>query len=66
VATVDLVRRAERIGKATLAAYEPPPLDLAIAEEFDAFVARRRSSLDARRRAGSGRTISRRRSARAV
>ena len=38
----DLVRRAHRIWKQTLAAYEPPPLDPAIAEELDAFIARRK------------------------
>ena len=38
----DLIRRAHRIWTETLAAYEPPPLDPAIAEELDAFIARRK------------------------
>ncbi len=40
----DLVRRAQRIWKETLAAYQPPPLDPAIAEELDAFIARRKEA----------------------
>jgi trimethylamine--corrinoid protein Co-methyltransferase len=38
----DLVRRAHRIWQETLAAYAPPPLDPAVAEELDAFIARRK------------------------
>ena len=37
----DAARRANRIYKEILAAYEPPPLDPAVKEELDAFVARR-------------------------
>jgi trimethylamine--corrinoid protein Co-methyltransferase len=37
----DAARHAHRICKEVLAAYEPPPLDPAIREEMDAFVARR-------------------------
>ena len=33
--------KANRIWKELLAAYEPPPMDPAIREELDAFVARR-------------------------
>ena len=36
-----LPAKANRIWKELLAAYEPPPMDPAIAEELDAFVARR-------------------------
>lgn len=35
--------KANRLWKDVLAAYEPPPLDAAIAEELDAFVARRKA-----------------------
>ncbi|MGH6920258.1 MAG: trimethylamine methyltransferase family protein, partial [Geminicoccaceae bacterium] len=34
--------RANRIWKALLAEYQPPPIDPAVAEELDAFVARRK------------------------
>ena len=37
----ELPSKANRIWKELLAAYEPPPMDPAIAEELDAFVARR-------------------------
>src|SRR6185436_2662290 len=37
----ELPGKANRIWKELLAAYEPPPMDPAIAEELDAFVARR-------------------------
>ena len=37
----ELPSKANRIWKALLAAYEPPPMDPAIAEELEAFVARR-------------------------
>lgn len=37
----DAAQRANRIWKTMLAAYEPPPLDPAIKDELDAFVARR-------------------------
>jgi trimethylamine--corrinoid protein Co-methyltransferase len=37
----DAMRRAHRIWKDLLASYEPPPLDPAIDEELEAFVARR-------------------------
>ena len=39
---LDATRRANRIWKALLAQYEPPPIDPAIAEELEAFVARRK------------------------
>ncbi len=35
--------KANRLFKDVLAAYEPPPLDAAVAEELDAFVARRKA-----------------------
>ena len=35
--------RANRLWKEALAAYEPPPLDAAVAEELEAFVARRKA-----------------------
>jgi len=38
----DATARANRIYKQLLAEFEPPPLDPAIAEELDAFVARRK------------------------
>lgn len=37
----DAARHAHRVYKEALAAYEPPPMDPAIREEMDAFVARR-------------------------
>ena len=37
------MQKANRVWKDVLAAYEPPPLDAAIAEELAAFVARRKS-----------------------
>ncbi|HEX6868403.1 MAG TPA: trimethylamine methyltransferase family protein, partial [Candidatus Limnocylindrales bacterium] len=37
----ELPAKANRIWKAMLAAYEPPPMDEGIREELDAFVARR-------------------------
>jgi trimethylamine--corrinoid protein Co-methyltransferase len=40
--SLDATQRANRTWKALLAAYEPPPLDPAIAEEIEAFVARRK------------------------
>ncbi len=40
---VDATQRAHRIYKEALAAFEPPPIDPAILEELDAFVARRTS-----------------------
>ena len=40
--SLDATQRANRIWKALLAAYEPPPLDPAVAEEIQAFVARRK------------------------
>jgi len=39
---IDATQRANRIWKELLAAYEPPPLDPAAAEEIAAFVARRK------------------------
>jgi len=39
----DVPAKANRIWKELLAAYEPPPMDPAIAEELDAFVARRKA-----------------------
>ena len=39
---LDATQRANRTWKALLAAYEPPPLDPAVAEEIAAFVARRK------------------------
>jgi trimethylamine---corrinoid protein Co-methyltransferase len=39
---IDATRRANRIWKELLAAYEPPPMDPAVAEEIAAFVARRK------------------------
>jgi trimethylamine--corrinoid protein Co-methyltransferase len=39
---LDATRRANRLWKELLAAYEPPPLDEAVAEEIAAFVARRK------------------------
>ena len=39
----DAMGKANRVWKARLAAYEPPPLDPGIAEELDAFVAARRA-----------------------
>jgi trimethylamine---corrinoid protein Co-methyltransferase len=39
---VDATRRANRLWKELLAAYEPPPMDEAVAEEIAAFVARRK------------------------
>jgi trimethylamine--corrinoid protein Co-methyltransferase len=39
---LDATRRANRIWKALLAEYEPPPIDRGIAEELEAFVARRK------------------------
>ena len=41
----DATRRANRAWKAMLAAYEPPPLDVAIAEALDDYVARREREL---------------------
>ncbi len=38
----DATRRANRLYKQVLAAYQAPPLDPAVAEELDAFVARRK------------------------
>ena len=40
--SVDATHRANRIWKALLEAYEPPPIDPAVVEEIDAFVARRK------------------------
>jgi trimethylamine--corrinoid protein Co-methyltransferase len=40
---VDATRRAHRLFKKTLAEFAPPPLDPAIRDELDAFVARRRA-----------------------
>ena len=40
---IDATQRANRIWKDLLAAYEPPPLDPAVAESLDAFVARRKA-----------------------
>ncbi len=40
---VDATTRANRIYKEKLAAFEPPPMDPAIREEIDAFVARRKA-----------------------
>jgi trimethylamine--corrinoid protein Co-methyltransferase len=37
----ELPSKANRVWKELLAAYEPPPMDLAIREELDAFVAKR-------------------------
>ena len=39
---LDATQRANRLWKELLAAYEPPPLDPAVAEEIAAFVARRK------------------------
>src|ERR671919_2027134 len=39
---IDATRRANRLWKELLAAYEPPPMDPAVAEELDAFVAKRK------------------------
>jgi trimethylamine---corrinoid protein Co-methyltransferase len=39
---VDATHRANRIWKALLEAYQPPPIDPAVAEEINAFVARRK------------------------
>ena len=39
---IDATHRANRIWKELLAAYEPPPMDPAVAEEIAAFVARRK------------------------
>jgi trimethylamine--corrinoid protein Co-methyltransferase len=39
---LDATRRANRLWKELLAAYEPPPIDAAVAEEIAAFVARRK------------------------
>jgi trimethylamine--corrinoid protein Co-methyltransferase len=39
---LDATRRANRLWQELLAAYEPPPLDEAVAEEIAAFVARRK------------------------
>jgi trimethylamine--corrinoid protein Co-methyltransferase len=39
---VDATPRAHRIWKELLAAYEPPPMDEAVAEEIEGFVARRK------------------------
>jgi trimethylamine--corrinoid protein Co-methyltransferase len=39
---LDATMRANRIWKALLAEYQPPPIDPAVAEELDAFVARRK------------------------
>jgi len=41
----DAARRANTLYKKMLEAYEPPPLDPAIAEELDAFVARRKTEM---------------------
>jgi len=41
--SLDATRRANKIWKATLAASEPPPLDPAVREELEAFVARRKA-----------------------
>jgi trimethylamine--corrinoid protein Co-methyltransferase len=41
----DAARRANRVWKAMLAAYEPPPLDPAIGEALDDYVARREREL---------------------
>jgi trimethylamine--corrinoid protein Co-methyltransferase len=40
--SIDATQRANRIWKQLLAAYEPPPLDPAIVESIEAFVARRK------------------------
>ena len=42
---IDATRRANRIYKQLLANYEAPPLDPAIAEELDAYVARRKAEI---------------------
>jgi trimethylamine--corrinoid protein Co-methyltransferase len=42
---LDATQRATRIWQAALEVYEPPPLDPAIAEALQAFVARRREEL---------------------
>jgi trimethylamine--corrinoid protein Co-methyltransferase len=39
---IDATRRANRIWKELLAAYEPPPMDPAVSDEIAAFVARRK------------------------
>ena len=41
---LDATRRAQRIWQALLAEYQEPPLDPAVAEELDAFVARRKAA----------------------
>ena len=43
----DAAHRANDIYKALLAQYEPPPLDPAIREELDAFIARRKQEITA-------------------
>ncbi len=40
--SIDATQRANRIWKALLAAYEPPPIEPAVAEELAAFVAKRK------------------------
>jgi len=42
---LDATRRATKIWQAALEAYEPPPLEPAIAEALQAFVVRRREEL---------------------
>ena len=39
----DAMQKANRVWKDALARYEPPPLDAAVSEELDAFVARRKA-----------------------
>jgi trimethylamine--corrinoid protein Co-methyltransferase len=39
----DAMGKASRLWKGILATYEPPPLDPAVAEELEAFVARRKA-----------------------
>jgi trimethylamine--corrinoid protein Co-methyltransferase len=40
----DATRRANRIWKALLAAYEPPPVEPSVVEEIEAFIARRKEA----------------------
>jgi trimethylamine--corrinoid protein Co-methyltransferase len=40
----DATRRANRIWKALLAAYEPPPIEPSVVEEIEAFIARRKEA----------------------
>ncbi|MGY8996444.1 MAG: trimethylamine methyltransferase family protein, partial [Alphaproteobacteria bacterium] len=41
----DAAQRANTLYKKLLEAYEPPPLDAAVADELEAFVARRKNEM---------------------